>query len=126
MLSTVLVYTKYVISTQVCIYTVAITLFQQIRMNNKFCCHLIWSSLYDILFADQTPTPTRFLRNCEEEGLFEDLENPFDQVHVCSGFALNHVNVNLHKKLSKVAFLWTSVNFEKMYVSGWLFTGGLT
>ncbi|EDO42473.1 predicted protein, partial [Nematostella vectensis] len=29
--------------------------------------------------ADQTPTPTRFLKNLEEEGLFEDLENPFDQ-----------------------------------------------
>lgn len=33
----------------------------------------------DLTVADQTPTPTRFLRNCEEEGLFEDLENPFDQ-----------------------------------------------
>ncbi|XP_078376092.1 cyclic AMP-dependent transcription factor ATF-2-like [Oculina patagonica] len=33
----------------------------------------------DITVADQTPTPTRFLRNCEEEGLFQDLENPFDQ-----------------------------------------------
>ena len=29
---------------------------------------------------DQTPTPTRFLRNCEESGLFQELEtNPFDQ-----------------------------------------------
>lgn len=33
----------------------------------------------DISVADQTPTPTRFLRNCEEEGLFQDLDNPFDQ-----------------------------------------------
>lgn len=24
--------------------------------------------------VDQTPTPTRFLRNCEEVGLFSDLE----------------------------------------------------
>uniref|UniRef100_T1J3S5 BZIP domain-containing protein n=1 Tax=Strigamia maritima TaxID=126957 RepID=T1J3S5_STRMM len=30
------------------------------------------------LFVDQTPTPTRFIRNCEEVGLFQDL-NPFDQ-----------------------------------------------
>lgn len=30
--------------------------------------------------ADQTPTPTRFIRNCEEVGLFQDLQNvnPFD------------------------------------------------
>ncbi|XP_068670601.1 cyclic AMP-dependent transcription factor ATF-7-like [Montipora foliosa] len=33
----------------------------------------------DLSVADQTPTPTRFLRNCEEEGLFQDLDNPFDQ-----------------------------------------------
>ena len=31
------------------------------------------------LLPDQTPTPTRFLRNCEEMGLFQDLsKNPFD------------------------------------------------
>lgn len=27
-----------------------------------------------LLSTDQTPTPTRFLRNCEEVGLFSDLE----------------------------------------------------
>lgn len=35
-----------------------------------------------MLVVDQTPTPTRFLRNCEESGLFQELEeaaNPFDQ-----------------------------------------------
>ncbi|KAL3835847.1 hypothetical protein ACJMK2_021308 [Sinanodonta woodiana] len=31
------------------------------------------------LFLDQTPTPTKFLRNCEEMGLFQELtKNPFD------------------------------------------------
>ncbi|XP_050503965.1 cyclic AMP-dependent transcription factor ATF-7 [Diabrotica virgifera virgifera] len=32
--------------------------------------------------ADQTPTPTRFIRNCEEVGLFQDLQNvnPFDEL----------------------------------------------
>nr|XP_023024828.1 uncharacterized protein LOC111512904 [Leptinotarsa decemlineata] len=32
--------------------------------------------------ADQTPTPTRFIRNCEEVGLFQDLQNvnPFDEI----------------------------------------------
>lgn len=36
-----------------------------------------------ILIADQTPTPTRLIRNCDEVGLFEDLHlqhvNPFDE-----------------------------------------------
>lgn len=34
-----------------------------------------------ILVADQTPTPTRFIRNCEEVGLFQDLQNvnPFEE-----------------------------------------------
>lgn len=32
-------------------------------------------------FADQTPTPTQFIRNCEEVGLFQDLQkiNPFEE-----------------------------------------------
>lgn len=31
------------------------------------------------VFLDQTPTPTRFLKNCEEVGLFNELANSFDQ-----------------------------------------------
>lgn len=32
------------------------------------------------LFLDQTPTPTKFLKNCEEIGLFQDLtKNPFEE-----------------------------------------------
>ncbi|XP_033733122.1 cyclic AMP-dependent transcription factor ATF-2-like [Pecten maximus] len=30
-------------------------------------------------FLDQTPTPTKFLRNCEEIGLFQELKNPFEE-----------------------------------------------
>ncbi|KAJ8684474.1 hypothetical protein QAD02_020266 [Eretmocerus hayati] len=32
-------------------------------------------------FIDQTPTPTRFIRNCDEVGLFQDLpnDNPFEE-----------------------------------------------
>ncbi|KAK2142597.1 hypothetical protein LSH36_935g00005 [Paralvinella palmiformis] len=31
-------------------------------------------------FADQTPTPTKFLKNCEEIGLFNELtKNPFEE-----------------------------------------------
>ncbi|XP_061661592.1 cyclic AMP-dependent transcription factor ATF-7a isoform X9 [Syngnathoides biaculeatus] len=32
-----------------------------------------------VIIADQTPTPTRFLKNCEEVGLFNDLANSFEQ-----------------------------------------------
>ena len=32
------------------------------------------------VLADQTPTPTKFLRNCEEMGLFHELsKNPFEE-----------------------------------------------
>ena len=30
------------------------------------------------VIADQTPTPTRFLKNCEEVGLFNELASPFE------------------------------------------------
>ncbi len=29
--------------------------------------------------SDQTPTPTRFLKNCEEVGLFSELAGSFEQ-----------------------------------------------
>ena len=45
-----------------------------------YACFIIYY-LYISLSIDQTPTPTRFLRNCEETGLFQELEaNPFDRV----------------------------------------------
>ncbi|XP_076026161.1 cyclic AMP-dependent transcription factor ATF-2 [Genypterus blacodes] len=31
-----------------------------------------------VIIADQTPTPTRFLKNCDEVGLFNELASPFD------------------------------------------------
>lgn len=35
-------------------------------------------------YMDETPTPTRFIKNCEEVGLFQDLQNvnPFDEQFV--------------------------------------------
>jgi cyclic AMP-dependent transcription factor ATF-2 len=40
----------------------------------------VTSKAGEALLVDQTPTPTRFLRNCEESGLFQELaENPFEQ-----------------------------------------------
>uniref|UniRef100_A0A8C4YTS3 Cyclic AMP-dependent transcription factor ATF-7 n=1 Tax=Gadus morhua TaxID=8049 RepID=A0A8C4YTS3_GADMO len=32
-----------------------------------------------VIIADQTPTPTRFLKNCEEVGLFNELAHSFEQ-----------------------------------------------
>uniref|UniRef100_A0A8C6UR02 Activating transcription factor 7b n=1 Tax=Neogobius melanostomus TaxID=47308 RepID=A0A8C6UR02_9GOBI len=32
-----------------------------------------------VIIADQTPTPTRFLKNCEEVGLFNELATSFEQ-----------------------------------------------
>lgn len=32
-----------------------------------------------LFLADQTPTPTRFLKNCEEVGLFNELASSFEQ-----------------------------------------------
>jgi len=31
-----------------------------------------------VLAVDQTPTPTKFLKSCEEVGLFQEI-NPFDK-----------------------------------------------
>lgn len=31
------------------------------------------------MFPDQTPTPTRFLKNCEEVGLFSELDCSIEQ-----------------------------------------------
>lgn len=43
--------------------------------------HLGIDSSTNAIEGDQTPTPTRFIRNCEEVGLFQDLQNvnPFDE-----------------------------------------------
>lgn len=65
-----------------------VTLNLELDGNNKNAYSGKWfSSTIFFLFhsfymaADQTPTPTRFIRNCEEVGLFQDLQNvnPFDE-----------------------------------------------
>ncbi len=45
----------------------------------QFLCVYFSACFGHFLPLDQTPTPTRFLRNCEEAGLFQELGNPFDQ-----------------------------------------------
>ena len=40
-----------------------------LAFEEKIPCLITWS-----LFSDQTPTPTRFLKNCEEVGLFSELD----------------------------------------------------
>lgn len=36
-------------------------------------------SPHSFFLPDQTPTPTRFLKNCEEVGLFNELASSFEQ-----------------------------------------------
>ncbi|NXJ64930.1 CREB5 protein, partial [Rostratula benghalensis] len=36
--------------------------------------NILLNSLPPVIFSDQTPTPTRFLKNCEEVGLFSDID----------------------------------------------------
>lgn len=43
-----------------------------------WCCTLQCQYWRFSSTADQTPTPTRFLKNCEEVGLFNELASPFD------------------------------------------------
>ncbi len=38
-----------------------------------------------LISADETPTPTRFIRNCEEVGLFQDLQNVNPEVNPFDG-----------------------------------------
>lgn len=41
---------------------------------------MLTNTIYDFpLPPDQTPTPTRFLKNCEEVGLFNELASSFEQ-----------------------------------------------
>lgn len=32
-----------------------------------------------VMFSDETPTPTQFLQNCDEVGLFKEIEEEFLQ-----------------------------------------------
>lgn len=42
-------------------------------------CSLFFDPLFGVLpQPDQTPTPTRFLKNCEEVGLFNELAGSFE------------------------------------------------
>ena len=47
---------------------------------NKYkCINKLYINFYILSNTDQTPTPTKFLKNLEEMGLFQELnKNPFD------------------------------------------------
>lgn len=47
----------------------------------KKCNMVLQLGMKNSVSSDQTPTPTRFIRNCEEVGLFQDLlnVNPFEE-----------------------------------------------
>ena len=47
----------------------------------RVCLQIFQARLFCVCvaFSDQTPTPTRFLQNCEEVGLFKEIEEEFLQ-----------------------------------------------
>ena len=48
-----------------------------------------------MLTADQTPTPSKFLRNCEEMGLFHELsKNPFEEAFKKASEESKHLELN--------------------------------
>uniref|UniRef100_A0A3P8XI19 Cyclic AMP-responsive element-binding protein 5 n=1 Tax=Esox lucius TaxID=8010 RepID=A0A3P8XI19_ESOLU len=61
---------------------------------------LKFSSIKADPLADQTPTPTRFLRNCEEVGLFNEIEQEF---HQAQEELINKQTQNLPQKGSTCA-----------------------
>lgn len=44
-----------------------------------FLIHPLFFVYLYVMLPDQTPTPTRFLQNCEEVGLFKEIEEEFLQ-----------------------------------------------
>lgn len=71
--------------------------------------------------ADQTPTPTKFLRNCEEIGLFNELtKNPFDDAFKKAAEDSKHLDlhevcitvqsVTLYISYTLYNCLWDGVN----------------
>ena len=56
---------------------------------------------------DQTPTPTKFLRNCEEVGLFNELKNPFED-------AFRKATLNFATE-SRVSVKWIKNHKDKCF-----------
>lgn len=47
--------------------------------NKSWTVIIIYLFIVFFLLSDQTPTPTRFLKNCEEVGLFSELDCSIEQ-----------------------------------------------
>jgi len=60
-----------------------------------FCVHSC------VMFSDETPTPTRFLQNCEEVGVFREIEEEFLQAQEEE----NIKQVNVTEKIINLAFV---------------------
>lgn len=63
-----------------------------------------------MFFADQTPTPTRFLKNCEEVGLFNELASSFEQE-----FSKAHEDEQRTKHLVRIQMCNTDVEAMAQY-----------
>lgn len=61
------------------------------------------------IYADQTPTPTRFLKNCEEVGLFNELASSFEQELSKAHEDEHRTKHPVRKKMSKllkITYFW--------------------
>ena len=76
---------------------------------SSVCVKSVWvvNFVVPTFLADQTPTPTRFLKLIDQEGLFDTLkDSPFDQVHTyvhCVAVALlifSTVDLSVHCRIS--------------------------
>lgn len=57
--------------------------------------------IFFVIFPDQTPTPTRFLQNCEEVGLFKEIEEEFLQEQE------EEKSKQVESKRSLVKYVWS-------------------
>lgn len=68
--------------------------------------------IYVLIFVDQTPTPTRFLKNCEEVGLFNELASSFEHE-----FCKTHEDEQRTKHLVRNWWMYAS---NKLHTVGFL------
>ena len=66
---------------KLCTYVHTYEVVIDIRLISIYGYTYVLCIIYLITYVDQTPTPTRFLKICDQEGLFDSLkDSPFDQV----------------------------------------------
>ena len=71
--------------------------------------------------ADETPTPTRFIRNCDEVNLFDSLpkQNPFDEVSTDADFVFSFFRSSSGQSFLQCSFLdQSNIVLYEVFVCG--------